>query len=269
MNITQTRNTCTQKCAFSFNYSETSIKTIIRSNSLSISFSQPNIPSVKFNGNEYNARTADIRYPSSNKYNGIKSDAEIIISHVSTTSNKPLIVFIPIAISSNSRPLILDKVINETAKLMPKTTFVNLSISDFTLNDIVPKGPFYFSDVGNEFYISYDLNESLSLSSQTFETLKKIVIKPLNVSYLNDYELFYNNEGSNVEYNGGSDFNFMQCEEVYEESSPQSFSISVPALVGIWENQTSRTVIIYTVYIIVSILVLYIFYRIITIYLAT
>lgn len=270
MNITQTTNTCTQKCAFSFNYPETSIQTVLTTNILSISMSQPNIPSVKFNGNEYNARTAEIRYPSSKKYNGVKADGEIAIIHISTTSNNRLIVFIPITTASNTKPLILDNIINETAKLLPKTSYVNLSITNFTLNDIVPKGPFYFSEQPSVYHIMYDLNQSLSLSSQTFATLKNIVINTSTVSsFYDDSELFYNNEGSNISETGGSDFNFMQCEEVYEESSSQSVSISFPALLGLWDNPTARTILLYVVYMIVALMVCYILYKVVNNYLDT
>jgi hypothetical protein len=270
MNITQTSNHCTQKCSFSFNYPDVSVKSIIKRESIDISMTQPNIAAVKFNGNEYNATNASISYPSSNTYNGVKADAEITIFHRSLTNHLPLIVTIPIASASNTKPMIFDDIINQTAKLLPKTDYVNLSVSKFTLEDIVPKGSFYFTENNNSYNIVYDLGQSLSLSSSTFETLKKIVIYPRKtVNLTSNPDLFYNEEGSNVPSNGGSDFNFLQCEEVYEEeSSNNSQTISIPALQSLWINPTNRMTLLYVLCIIVSIGILYLFYKLFTVYLA-
>jgi len=272
MNITQTSNKCTQKCTYSFNYPETSIRTVLSSSSLNINITPPNVPSVKFNGNDYNATRMILVYPSTNTYNGVKADAEAIIYHVSTTVNKPLIVSVPISAASNTKPLIMNEIINQTAKLLPKTNYVNLKVENFSLNDFVPDSQFYYTETSQLHYIMYDLNQSLSLSSDIFATLKKIVITPYvtTIELPTEPELFYNNEGPNTKITGGQDFNFMQCEEVYEEetSTQPSSMVSSPIISQLTNNPKLLTAVMYSVGMIISILLLYVFYKIITSYLA-
>lgn len=231
MDIKHTTSVCGLKCAFNFNYPETTIQSFLATNKIILKFGAPAIKPVKFNNTEYTPSQATIMYPSKNLYNGVRADAEISIIHVADYQ-KRLVIRIPIATASITKPSTLDDIITQTATLLPKTAFVNLKIPSFTLEDYVPKGPFYFSENQNFYEIYYGLDNSLSLSKETMQKMKEILMEVTNFDTLtegfttnsdsSDGELFYNSDGANLPSNGGEDFNFMQCEQVYEEEVPSS-----------------------------------------------
>lgn len=221
MDIKNTNNKCDLKCSFNFNYAETTIQTLITNRSIKIKLGNPSIKPVKFNDFEYIPSGASISYPSDTKYNGVTADAELSITH-NADFQKNLIVKIPISIGSITKPQQLEEIINQTSKLLPKTSYTNLNIPSFSLENFVPKGPFYFSETNTDYTIYYGLDNSLFLTDEIMTTLKQIVIYPSTGLNQNPGELFYNSDGSNLSTNGssGSNFNFLECEEYYEEELP-------------------------------------------------
>lgn len=232
MDIKNTDNKCDLKCSYSFNYGEVSIQSILMDSQLVIKCSKPSVAPVKFNDSDYFPISASIYYPSYTKYNGVSADAEIEIVHNSDFQKK-LSVRVPISISSITKPAILEEVINQTANLLPKTGFTNLNIPSFSFESFVPKGPFYFSETDSSYNIYYGLDGSLFLTDELITKLKQIVILPAinkNSEVLGD--LFYNSDGSNLSTSGssGDNFNFMECEQYYEEDVPVNITDNSPSL---------------------------------------
>jgi hypothetical protein len=217
MDIKNTDNKCNLKCAFNYNYSETTIQSIINPAKISLKFGTPSIAPVKFNGVEYTPIGATIQYPSSTTYNGVQADGELIILH-SANMEKNLIVSIPINTSSVSKPPVLDDIINQTATLLPKTAYTNLTIPSFSVGAFIPKGTFFFADLDKGYTIYYGLDNTLFMSTETMDKLKQIVINPAPSGTVISSELFYNSDGSNLPSEGGADFNFLECDQVYEET---------------------------------------------------
>lgn len=221
MDIKNTDNKCDLKCSFNFNYGETTVQTLLMNSRLLIKCGTPSVKPVKFNDFEYTPAGASITYPSETKYNGITADAEMSIVHTADLQ-KPLIVKIPISAGSITKPQLLEEIITQTANLLPKTSYTNLNIPSFSFESFVPKGPFYFSETNSSYTIYYGLDNSLFLSDETMTKLKQIVISPETYNETDVGELFYNSDGSNLTTNGslGADFNFLECEQYYEEEMP-------------------------------------------------
>ena len=266
MNITTTKNVCDLKCTFNYNYSNTTIQSIITSNNITLKSGAQSVPPVKFNGNTYNVSKITISYPSSIKFHGTPADGAIEITHTSTTSYNPLMVIIPFNQASTTNPPVLDSIIEQTATLLPKTTYTNLNIPTFSLQSIVPKGPFYFSENPNYYMIYYGLESSLSISHQTYQQLKKIVVTPTKpLTSTSEIELFYNPDGSNLPSTGGSDFGYIECQEQYSEEITDNVQTSPgpPSQIAkLFENPKVQEALWIILYVILSILVIIMLYYI-------
>jgi hypothetical protein len=241
MDIKTTDNTCDLKCAFNFNYQETTIQSSLRTNSLFLKFGSPSIQPVKFNDVDYSPMSATLYYPSSTTYNGIKADAEFTITHVANL-HKPLVVHIPVSFTSTTKPLTLDAIVTQTATLLPKTGYVNLTIPSFSLQPYVPKGPFHYADTLEEDEIYYGLDDSLSLSNETASKLQQIMVAMEGKKSGSLQGLYYNLEGSNLPSEGGGDFNYLECEQYYEEDVPVSSGGEPNVFDRMFGNPTFRMV---------------------------
>lgn len=260
MDIKNTDNKCDLKCSFNFNYTVTTVTSLITPNQIMLKLGTPSIKPVKFNDIEYVPTEIYLTYPSITLYNGVKADAEIIIGH-RADSDKPLIVKIPIATSSVTKPFILEDVINRNAILLPKDAYGDISSINFNLEDIVPKGPFYYSENKAFHEIYYGLENSLFLSEETMKKFKEIVIAG-NSSFPNlPGDLFYNPEGSNLSADGGVDFNFLQCEEYYEEDVPVDSTDKPSFIQKLSLSPTAVTVFWYFLAFIIAGLILYLFHN--------
>jgi hypothetical protein len=241
MDIKNTDKTCDLKCAFNFNYQETTVQSLLTQISINLKLGSPAIKPVKFNNVEYSAAGATLIYPSYTTYNGIQADAEIIITHLADLQ-KPLEVHIPISFSSTTKPSTLDAIVTQTATLLPKTAYTNLTIPSFTLAPYVPKGPFYYAEAFNKDNIYYGLDDSLSLSNETSTKLKEIMLPMKMPSPRSLPDLYYNQDGSNLVSEGGEDFNFLECEQYYEEEVPVSSGGEPNVFDKMFGNPTFRMV---------------------------
>lgn len=261
MDIKQTDNTCDLKCKFNFNYTEVTLQSLITPSSLNINLGTPSVKPVKFNDVDYTPYNMMIIYPSDITYDGVQADANVYIRHRADLQ-KELIVSIPITISSITKPLILNDIIKQTAELQPKTQFTNLNIPSFSLEQFVPKGPFYYSENKYAHIIYYGLNNSISMSNKTYETFKQIIVSPYRGKMSMGSEFFYNPSGSNLSTNGGSDFNFLECDEYYEMDLPESeMNVTPPVFLKLLSNPSVVKYLWYIFYAIISGIILYTYYK--------
>ena len=258
MDIKNTDNTCDLKCAYSFNYQETTVQSVLTQISINLKLGSPAIKPVKFNNVEYTAAGATLIYPSYTTYNGIQADAEIIITHLADLQ-KPLEVHVPISFSSTTKPSTLDAIVTQTATLLPKTAYTNLTIPSFTLAPYVPKGPFYYAEAFNKDNIYYGLDDSLTLSNETASKLKEIMLPMKMPSPTSLPDLYFNADGSNLATDGGSDFNFMECEQYYEEEVPVSSGNEPNVFEKMFMNPTFATGARWVLAIVLVVIFLYAF----------
>jgi hypothetical protein len=74
-------------------------------------------------------------------------------------------------------------------------------------------------------------------------------------------DLYYNADGSNLPSEGGSDFNFMECEQYYEEEVPVSSGNEPNIFDKMWRNPTIAMVGAFMLAIFLVGLVLYVFFH--------
>uniref|UniRef100_A0A6C0KP85 Alpha-carbonic anhydrase domain-containing protein n=1 Tax=viral metagenome TaxID=1070528 RepID=A0A6C0KP85_9ZZZZ len=232
---------CDYKCSYSFNYINSSCMITNRGDYLSILYDNSSSPPVVYNTLNYDVKEIRLYSPSLHSYSGNKTDGEFIIVHNCITGAAPLLVCIPIntnnttSISSMFFKTAIDTVA-DSAPADGETTTV--SISQFNLNDFVPKKPF-FSYTATEPYqpcsttvdfIVFDpLTISLDITSDSLSKLQSIIAN-------NGYDvktgpnLFYNEKGPNIN-NGG---------EIYIDCQPVGSSENTTEIISnISSNGTS------------------------------
>ena len=146
---------CEQKCSFQYHYGLSSANITNEGEYLSIAYdSNSQTYPVNFNNELYSAKEVIIYQPSLHQWNGKQAEGELVIIHTTClpASNQgqcqpALLVCIPLSsgVSGNNASVVLDKIISQGMSLAPnpgETASINLSIP-FTLNDFIPKKPFY------------------------------------------------------------------------------------------------------------------------------
>ena len=150
IDINHTELSCTLKCAYSFNYTDTGIVLSNENDYLKMSYEQPPSSSstnsqVTYNSKDYNVDSIRLYHPSLHTYGGVQADAELIIIHKVTSGNNsipPLYVCIPIVVEENVTPT------SQTFQLLMKnipqpTKSIQLKTINFNLNSFIPMAPFY------------------------------------------------------------------------------------------------------------------------------
>jgi carbonic anhydrase len=192
---------CDLKCSYNFKYSETNLTAKNNGVSIALTTDSNKIPPVTYNNQKYNVTNIEIVSPSIHLFNGTTAAAEIIINHTPIQGGSQLNVAIPITSSSESSTAstLITQIIQSVSSNAPAANeTTNLSINDFTLQDIVPSKPFY-SYTGasdNTDYIVFDITNAIPLSSSIITTLQQI-IKPFPLPTPGG-KLFFNSTGPNT-----------------------------------------------------------------------
>ena len=193
---------CDLKCVYNFKYKESNLT--VKNNGINISMTgdNSNVPPVLYNQVKYNVSQIILFSPSLHLFNENKVDAEIIIEHTPETGGQNLFICIPIIKSGDSTTAssLLSQVIAGVAANAPASNeTTNLNISDFTLNQIVPKSPFFsYSGTYNNSisdFIVFGKNYAIPLNEKVLTALGSI-IKPFPLPMLGD-NLFFNAKGPN------------------------------------------------------------------------
>ena len=187
---------CDLKCSYSFKYSESSSTAKNNGIMISLSYDTRSVPPVVYNNEKYNVSTIMITSPSLHLFNDSLLPGELIIEHVPVNGGNNLNVCIPFTSSSESSTAsnIITEVIEKVASNAPSDgDSTNLNISNFNIQNIVPRKPFFAYSVNPNDYIVFGELESIPLSASTISTLQKI-IKPFPLQMQNA-SLFYNSKG--------------------------------------------------------------------------
>lgn len=193
---------CDLKCAYNFNYSGSNSTAKNNGIVISLTYDNSSVPPVIYNNQKYSVSKLNLYSPSLHLFNGSKTNAELIVEHVPVAGGDPLYVCVPIVQSNNSSTAssLLTQVIQGVSSNAPSNgDSTNLNLSGFTLQDIIPKKPYYSyanttSGVSGD-YLVFGKFEAISIDEKTITTLSEIITEfPLDM--IGD-KLFYNPNGPN------------------------------------------------------------------------
>jgi carbonic anhydrase len=191
---------CDLKCAYDFNYPESNSTATNNGVMITLTYENTSNPPVLFNQQKYNVTNIYICCPSIHYFNNTQAAGEIIINHSPVTGGNNLSVGIPFVSSTdvNSASNSITNIIETVSASAPSDgDSVNLNLTDFTLQNVVPKKPFftYTSTSDNTNWIVFNTFDAIPLSNATLSTLGQL-IQPYNIATTGD-ELFYNSKGPN------------------------------------------------------------------------
>lgn len=186
---------CDLKCSYAFKYSESN--SVAKNNGvlINLTYDSRSIPPVVYNNEKYVVENVTIVSPSIHTFNDNSMPGEIIITHNPQNGGNSLKVCIPFTSSSESSPAaqILTDIINKVSTNAPSQgDSTNLNMS-FSLQQIVPRKPFFVYSEKNTDWIVFGQLDAIPLSSTTISTLQKI-IQPFQIPTPGG-NLFYNSKG--------------------------------------------------------------------------
>lgn len=190
---------CDLKCQYNFNYTGSTTVAKNEGFNISLTYERSKIDPVNFNNNKYYVQRILLYSPSIHLFYGSKSTAELVIEHYPTNGGQLLNVAIPIIQSSdyNSASTLLANIINAVALNAPsqgKSTTINTS--NFSLQKIVPKKPFYsYTENSGIDWIVYGKENAISLNSSVISTLNKIISPETDLLCPVGPLLFFNSKG--------------------------------------------------------------------------
>ena len=191
---------CDLKCSYNFKYTESNTTAKNEGVMISLTYDNSNVSPVMYNTQKYDVSKIQITCPSIHTFNGTTTDAEIIIEHIPVKGGPKLFVGIPVKSSSDSSTAsnLISELIETVATNAPaQGDSTNLNMSGFTLENIVPKKPFYsYSESKKSEWVIFDMLEAIPLNSSTLETLGSI-IQPFPIPTPGG-GLFYNSSGPNT-----------------------------------------------------------------------
>ena len=210
---------CNLKCAYSFQYSNSSCVASNTGESIVLSYDESNVPPATYNGNKYKVSNIRITTSTYMLYNGKQLRGTLIISHLPVVGGGPFSVIIPIVSGTGALPSsnILTTIITETAKLAPKSgNKTSISLANYNLNNIIPKKPFYSFNLERDDYIVYGVENAIPIDADTLTKLSTITKGLTSTIPANSTSLFYNPKGPTLGggSSSGNDDIYIDCQPV-------------------------------------------------------
>jgi carbonic anhydrase len=224
INSTYNKNTCSLKCNFSFDYNNSSTTISKEGDYLKLTYDTPptNVKAqVTFSNKSYIVSEIRIYKKSLHTYGDESpkhAPAEMLIYHDSITSNKPLVVCIPIIISNDVTysSKTLNDIITLVASSSKNSDPVRLNNGSLNLNNFIPNKSYYsyIGSAANEAcavkknYLVYDITNAINFSQDIYD---KLNIDKSKVTIQENDDVFYNGKGSK---------NIMDSDDIYIKCHP-------------------------------------------------
>ena len=195
---------CDLKCYYKYDYPLSTTVVTNKGNYLDFDYTKSGNPPVEYNSLEMTVSYMRLYIPSLHTFNNTKADGEIIISHVG--NGESLLVCIPIKVSIEDTPGAknLKDIIALASKQIPSTTnSATFNIKNFTLNNFIPKGPYYSYTAtlpyepcsGSHNYIVFDKLSAIPIDPKSFTILSEIILKQ-EIENKPTQSLYYNKTGA-------------------------------------------------------------------------
>jgi hypothetical protein len=255
---------CDLKCAYAFKYPISNSTARNDGIMINLSYENNTNPPVLYNQQKYLVNNINIVSPSIHTYNGSSCVGEIIIYHNPVQGGNILAVSIPFITSSETSyaTSIITDIINLVATNAPSSgESTNLNLTNFTLQTIIPKKPYFAYTNDNTDWIVYGDLEAIPLSSSTISTLQKI-IQPYYLSTPGT-DLFYNPNGPNMGLSIGDGI-YISCkptgssdEETTISYDKNTTSIDFSSIKNLFKSDTFKIIISILISIILFVLIFY------------
>jgi hypothetical protein len=195
---------CDYKCSFSFQYPDTLVTAINNSTQLTLKCDNYQNQPARFNGKSYNVNAIYLFAPSLHYFNTKKVNAELVIEHAPTNGGSYFYVCIPVLQTYNSNQPLADIVNQVSQRAQENNQSINFNKTDFTLQDIVPKKPYYFYEgvwgASTANFIVYDLSSAAGFDKGTMDNLTN-TISPSSLTMMGSV-LSYNPNGPDNKMKG-------------------------------------------------------------------
>jgi hypothetical protein len=205
---------CDLKCFYNFNYNISNITAKNRGVMITLTYDKSHSSPVTYNTEKYSVSKIFITCPSIHTFNKNQASGELVIEHIPDAGGNQLNVSIPFTNSSEATTasILITEIIDSVASNAPaQGETVNVNINNFTLQNIVPKKPFYsYTDKSNIDWIVFDIQNAIPLSKSTLKTLGSI-IEPFPIS-VEGNGLYYNSSGPNTSNVNDSDGIYISCQ---------------------------------------------------------
>lgn len=194
---------CTEKCKLSYKYGLSNCSVTNKNTYLDIScFSGLN--QVKYGGVNLTVSGVRLYLKSLNTYDGFEADAELIITHTAGGGKK---VYICIPVVNNEKASDSAKWFSKVIPYAPteNNTGQEISVSNFTLDDVIPQASFYSYDGGtfswgcnaSDEMIIYHKDQAINMKNREFRTLSSILSRSsMNRQTPKSDEMSFNQTGT-------------------------------------------------------------------------
>lgn len=252
--------TCESKCSYAFNYPTTNSTTVSNYGAyLQFTYELSNTSPVLYNNNSYNVASINIYSPSLHKYNGSRTDGEVVIRHTPVSGGSPLYVIIPLSTGglTTTGSQVISNVIKAAGKSAPSAgKNTNKGVGEFTLNNFIPMKQFYSYTTSKIDCVVFDISNSIGVNSDDITTFKKIVKSAPSNPFTGKTSLFVNTKGPSNSLGGGDIYIDCQPTDQVIGNVTQDKKSSVNDL-GSQEN------LMYFVYVVVFMFLIFVLYSII------
>ena len=241
---------CDSKCSYAFKYTESNSTATNNGVMINLTYDSASVPPVIYNNEKYAVGNISIVSPSIHLFNGTNKPGEIIITHNPVKGGNILEVCIPFtsSVDSSTASQLITDIISKVASNAPSEgDSTNLNMTSFSLQNIIPKKPFFSYLNGTTDYIVFGDLESIPLSASTITTLQQI-IQPFSINTPGG-DLFYNSKGPSTGVSIGEGI-YISCqptgsstEETAVEYNKTSSSSAID-LSNLMNNQTFKIIML-------------------------
>lgn len=256
---------CDLKCSYAFKYPISNSTARNDDIMINLTYDNSSTPPVLYNNQKYIVNNISIVSPSIHTFNGNSMPGEIIIYHNPQQGGNTLAVAIPFSSSSESSTAgtTITEIINLVSLNAPSSgESTNLNLNNFTLQNIVPKKPYYAYTYDTTDWLVFGQLEAIPLSSSTISTLQKI-IKPYSLSTPGN-ELYYNPNGPNMGLSIGDGI-YISCKPTGSSEDETSVTYNnnnntytdFSTIKNIFKSETFKIIISVLVSIILFIIIFY------------
>ena len=204
VDIKTSTKTCSSNCSYKYTYGNSSCTLVNKETYVQIKLSSSN--TVTFNDSTYSLVDVRLYAPSLHTWGGVPTDAELVLNHMGPSSN--LYICIPIKTKDGKGES--NEWFKKFMKFIPtnkESDEIIAGVTKFSLNDVVPQGPYYYYQGTSPWCIKkntggsknklivFDMDEAITINKSDYTHFNRIM--PSNIPVRSTpTDLFFNSTGT-------------------------------------------------------------------------